>query len=540
MPVTSWSASAASNTSVGGISIAENMARSNVNDAIRAVMAEAKAGFLETASVKGYGAVGDGTTDDSAAFTSALLAGRFVYVPPGTYNLASMVTIDALGVGGRTLYLAAGATLTRTTGGATTPIIWVKNDECALIGQGKASQITSTYAHPEGLVIVGHRDLTQAHANVRNCTVADIKLSGRTQYGSTTATDKCLVLISSQVTGLISYFHTIRNVHFEKANVGLEFRGDANGNYCTDLYFQWIGNGTWTTNREAILFNGGLENIVNGFVFHYSPGSTAVRMIDCDNTGNGGIITLPQYNFVRGTTEQDPTPSGGVGLKANAGCTGAYNRIELVDNCPSNDIGNTFARANRIRLISTSHDDQLRQGKGFIAWGDLTLPTDRTSVGLGVDTANQRGRLRAIYEGTDWRRMVYQAREHYYECDGGAIHGATAKGKGYLASTVGTVTQATSKSTGVTLNKHVCDVTLNNAALAADTTVSFTLTNSNIETGDTVIVQHISGGTLGSYTCGAGTGGAGSATVWLRNITGGSLSEAAVLRCTVEKASLAA
>lgn len=48
MAVSSWSTSASSNTSVGGISIAEGMARGNVNDAIRAVMADAKAKFNDT------------------------------------------------------------------------------------------------------------------------------------------------------------------------------------------------------------------------------------------------------------------------------------------------------------------------------------------------------------------------------------------------------------------------------------------------------------------------------------------------------------
>lgn len=93
----------------------------------------------------------------------------------------------------------------------------------------------------------------------------------------------------------------------------------------------------------------------------------------------------------------------------------------------------------------------------------------------------------------------------------------------------GTVTQATSKSTGVTLNKRTGTITLNNAALAAGTAVSFTLTNSECTATDLIPIQHQSGGTLGAYTVTA-TPGSGSATITVRNNTAGSLAEALVLR----------
>ena len=47
---------------------------------------------------------------------------------------------------------------------------------------------------------------------------------------------------------------------------------------------------------------------------------------------------------------------------------------------------------------------------------------------------------------------------------------------GYSAAAQGTVTQATDKSTAVTLNKSAGRITMNNAALAGSTAVSFTLT----------------------------------------------------------------
>jgi len=106
---------------------------------------------------------------------------------------------------------------------------------------------------------------------------------------------------------------------------------------------------------------------------------------------------------------------------------------------------------------------------------------------------------------------------------------------GYVAGEGGTVTQATSKSTGVTLSKKCGQITMNAAALAADTTVSFTLTNTEIVATDIIILNHVSGGTAGSYLLNA-QAGSGSASINVRNITSGSLSEAIVIGFAIIKA----
>ena len=101
---------------------------------------------------------------------------------------------------------------------------------------------------------------------------------------------------------------------------------------------------------------------------------------------------------------------------------------------------------------------------------------------------------------------------------------------GYTAAAQGTVTQATDKSTAVTLNKSAGRITMNNAALAAATNVSFTLNNSFISSNDVLIVT-LSGGiaTAGTYNCWVNSMSAGSASITLRNISGGSLSEAVII-----------
>ena len=101
---------------------------------------------------------------------------------------------------------------------------------------------------------------------------------------------------------------------------------------------------------------------------------------------------------------------------------------------------------------------------------------------------------------------------------------------GYTAAAQGTVTQATDKSTAVTLNASAGRITMNNASLATATNATFTLNNSLISANDTVILT-ISGGqaTAGSYNVFANSLAAGSVSITLRNISGGSLSEAIVI-----------
>jgi len=117
---------------------------------------------------------------------------------------------------------------------------------------------------------------------------------------------------------------------------------------------------------------------------------------------------------------------------------------------------------------------------------------------------------------------------------GNQVISSTGK-HGYATGAGGTVTQITSKATGVTLSKSTGQITLDGAALAASTTVSFTLTNTVIEAGDILIMNHISGGTAGSYLLNAQSA-AGSASINVRNISLGSLSEAIVIAFAVIKA----
>jgi hypothetical protein len=111
-------------------------------------------------------------------------------------------------------------------------------------------------------------------------------------------------------------------------------------------------------------------------------------------------------------------------------------------------------------------------------------------------------------------------------------------GLGYATGSGGSVTQSTSKSTGVTLNKASGQITMNGAALLPATSVSFTLTNSVISISDVVIPNIKSGNTVGAYQLQVDGVNTGSCIISLRNNSAISMSESIVISFAVIKSSV--
>ena len=105
---------------------------------------------------------------------------------------------------------------------------------------------------------------------------------------------------------------------------------------------------------------------------------------------------------------------------------------------------------------------------------------------------------------------------------------------GYSNGSGGSVTQSTSKTTSVTLNSSTGLIITSNSTINAGLTSSFTFTNSRIEVNDLLLVSHVSGGTLASYTI-AAVPSNGSAIVYVRNNSSSNLAEALTLRFAIIK-----
>jgi hypothetical protein len=114
-----------------------------------------------------------------------------------------------------------------------------------------------------------------------------------------------------------------------------------------------------------------------------------------------------------------------------------------------------------------------------------------------------------------------------------------ADGVGYVAGRGGAVTQTTSKSTAVTLNKVCGQITMNNAALAAGAVTAFVVNNNLVKSTDTIVLTLKQDGVtnLANYNVWPLMANAdGSFVVCVRNIGGASLTESPIINFAVVKA----
>ena len=107
----------------------------------------------------------------------------------------------------------------------------------------------------------------------------------------------------------------------------------------------------------------------------------------------------------------------------------------------------------------------------------------------------------------------------------GALVENSVNGIGYGAGAGGTVIQATSKSTAVTLNKPCGKITMHNAALAAGASATFLISNTLFNIGSDVVYAQASAW-AGSYRVECFGYSNNNIGIRVTNITAGSLSEA--------------
>lgn len=114
---------------------------------------------------------------------------------------------------------------------------------------------------------------------------------------------------------------------------------------------------------------------------------------------------------------------------------------------------------------------------------------------------------------------------------GGFTSTSPTLGIGYAVGAGGAVTQATNRTTGVTLNTLTGAITTNNASLAAETSAAFTVTDSAVAATDVVLTSIKSGSNGGNTTVTVTTVAAGSfqITVANQNASGGAAETGAII-----------
>lgn len=117
----------------------------------------------------------------------------------------------------------------------------------------------------------------------------------------------------------------------------------------------------------------------------------------------------------------------------------------------------------------------------------------------------------------------------------GKLSSTGSGGVGYSTGAGGTVTQNTSKSTAVQIDKTTGTITMNNASLGGFVATEFTVTNSTVAATDIPVVAIKSGASGASYLLTVSAVAAGSFKICIYNLTAVPLSEAVVLSFAVIK-----
>lgn len=304
-------------------------------------------------------------------------------------------------------------------------------------------------------------------------------------------------------------------------NVGSNFKTyTSTGN----VSFQVLDTGVVQFKAPAAIAanSAGALNIVGSSTGNYQAVTNAGGMIHI--TGNDGVASRitndafgtganPVYvgRMARGTVDSPTAPQAndvlsrfvGVGWNgvSSYGPSGGGTAPCGIDFVATETYSGT-AQGSAIQFYNAPTGSNVRTLSATVASTGITVPGNVTVVGAGGVALT----------------------------DGGTV--------GYGVGAGGTQSQSGNKSGGVTLNKPSGEITMQNTNLAADTTVSFTLTNSTIANHDVMVLNIVGGvATAAAYNLDA-VCNSGSAVISVRNITGGTLGEAIVLRYVVIKGSV--
>ena len=257
------------------------------------------------------------------------------------------------------------------------------------------------------------------------------------------------------------------------------------------------------------------------FPINPNPGDTYTDAYGTVWVYAGSVNGWYRQTVLPGNDTTYTTGGGGGGSATAAGAAGEIQYTDGTNLAASADL----SWDDTAKLLDVGGDITLDDGGTYTTTVQTVTPTANRTISFPDATGTV-----ALVAGSSGQVTYNNAGA---QAGGNLSYDSTAGTFGY-GSGRGTVTQGTNKSTGVSLNAPCGAITMNGAALAADTTVSFTLTNTSIAATDLLVLNHVSGGTAGAYVLNA-QAAAGSASINVRNITAGSLSEAIVIGFAIIK-----
>jgi hypothetical protein len=292
-----------------------------------------------------------------------------------------------------------------------------------------------------------------------------------------------------------------------------------------------IPNGTSTT-AGFIAFNA--IDAANSAYAYLASRSTDMTLIS-GQSGTGSY--LPMTFYTGGSERMRIDTSGNVNIATTgARITGDFSSATLANRVMFRT--STANSGTSVGIIPNS-------GSTDVAFTLATDPVNASALELSVNK-NWVGQAtiesRTYGSGSYLPLSFYTGGSERMRIDtSGNVLVTGSGGLGYGTGSGGTVTQATSKATAVTLNKPTGQITMNAASLAANAAISFQFNNSLIGVSDTLQLSFKADGVIdyNNYTAQSViNNSAGVAFIVLRNMLGSPQAQAVVLNFAIIKGAI--
>lgn len=519
--------------------------------AVDSVFTNVEAKLAETVSVKDFGAVGDGVTDDTAAFNAALASGaKNIYFPAGTYRFDSKITytfpnpssgsqdtdnIDAVTIFGD------GADVVSLYWPTTDGMLFNYTSQQHALHLKGLSVVSGSIAATVGLEFTNSYAFFGTHVAQSN--IADVTFRGSDGYANTKRWGTCVKIAN------------VSDINFNSVN----FYGESNGTSGTGVSIASPGAGCFVAPSPTCTC-GTVYNFVNcnwsflGTGFVYGAHTQTVQIV---NSFFGQCETGIYVPFVSPNTLQGLLVSNTTFF-----CFGDSINIQ-------SDLPNFFATGNFFTVNTAKRGIFISPSNNFTIVGNQFLPYAGPNVSVcGIEVASTTAGSVGLIDGNTFSSTTIGvvlgasssgikigAGNHFTDnvvpftnagtnnpagflySKNGFLGTSPVLGLGYGAGAGGTVSQgsASGKATAVTINKICGRITTDNALLAAGAEVGFVVSNTSVKSED--IVYAVVGN--GNYQVRITDTANNSFTVRLKNLTGGSLSDSVAISFLVFKSAIA-